>query len=272
MVKKCKYFVLARRMFRSVPSLTKPGCYFPPATLPELVDCLFESPSWRSLMSDENDAELTDVLFKTSFRRMSLLGHIVATIYEIRLKKGHNQDTTARFYLWLRDDFLPFLRRVEGIIPDIFALVDCFLQQERLRTLQQILDGLMLHFTEVPLCIIRAILLGNIMRETPYLARFRQMQSIRPSPSVGAAMAIWQRKRNYLSPRQFSQKNGMTEDDALILFAKLGNVGLIQGRLFRRRLLRLAISRFLIKRLSCHENPRDMFSILMRVLSGCSFA
>jgi hypothetical protein len=260
-------------MFHSVPSLANPGHYFRPVPLLQLVDCLFESPSWRSLMSDETDAgRLRDVLFFSYFRRISLLEHIVATVYEIRLKDGHNQDTTARFYLWLRDDFLPFLRRVEGIIPDIFALVDCFLQRKCLRTIQQILDGLMLHFTEVPLCIIRAILLANMMRETPYLARFRQMKSIRPSPSVVAAMAIWQMQRNYLSPRQFSQKNGMTEDDALILFAKLGNVGLIQGRLFRRRLLRLAISRFLIKRLSCHENPRDMFSILMRVLSGCSFA
>jgi hypothetical protein len=258
-----------------VPSLVYPGRYFPHRTLPELVNYLLQSPGWRILMRDETNAEiLREVLFTTFFERMSLMGHIVATVYEIKLKEGHNQGTTAIFYLWLKDDFLSFLTRVEGIIPDIFALVDVFLQKEGLRTLQKILECLMFHFSEVPLCITRSILLGNMMRSFPHLRRFREMRFLisPPPPSVGAAMAIWQRQRNYLSPHQFSQKNGMTEDDALILFAKLKNFGLIQGRLFHGRLLSLAISKFLIKRLSHIENPRDMFSILMRVLSGCSFA
>ena len=92
-----------------VPSLVYPGRYFPHRTLPELVNYLLQSPGWRSLMRDETNAEmLREVLFTTYFERMSLMGHIIATVYEIKLKEGHNQGTTAIFYLWLKDDFLSF--------------------------------------------------------------------------------------------------------------------------------------------------------------------
>lgn len=136
-----------------------------------------------------------------------------------------------------------------------------FSKKGRTPTLEIMLKGLMLHFSEVPLCILRAIFLRDLRRnpEFPRVTTF-----------IGFAMAKMQGK--YLSPWDIEQKNvGLTHFDACIFLEKMRHVGLIQGRLFRRRLLSLSVAqKLLIKRLSYRsgENRCDTFSLFMRVLSG----
>lgn len=252
----------------SVRSLGNPQVFFQFESLLYWLDLLLNCPDSK-LLCRANDAEIVRLndcgilhagLFY-SFESVCLLGKVIETFRKIELDEVNNQEDIARFYCWLRDVFVPFLGRVELVIPDIFTQVNDFFQKGRTPTLEIMLKGLMLHFSEVPLCILRAIFLRNL-RTT---AEFPRVTTF-----IGFAMAKTQGK--YLSPWDIEQKNvGLTHYDACIFLEKMRHVGMIQGRLFRRRLLSLSIARkLLIKRLSygSGENRCDTFSLFMRVLSG----
>jgi hypothetical protein len=169
------------------------------------------------------------------------------------------------FYFWLRDVFIPFLKRLEGIVPTIFVQVDDFLKGLKLPVISQIIKKLRNHFSEVPLCIIRSISLWKWRRN-----RFFHLM---PQPSTtaqfisGFTLANLQRCH---TPSTILEEVGLTRNNSLILISKLDYFSSVEGKLLRRRLLGLSIAQNLIKRLSYSQ--RDMFFLLMRVLGERSFA
>ena len=259
----------------SVRSLGDYRVFFPYDCSSYWLDLLLNCPD-SNVLCRANDAEIVRLndcgilhagLFYSS-ESVCLLGKVIETFRKIKLDEEHNQEDIARFYCWLRDVFVPFLGRVELVIPDIFTLVNDFFQKGRTPTLEIMLKGLMIHFSEVPLCILRAIFLRNLRRM--HVRKFTNAEFPRVTIFIGFAMAKMQGK--HLSSWDIEQKDvGLTHYDACIFLEKMRHVGLIQGRLFRRRLLSLSIAqKLLIERLSygSGENSCDTFSLYMQVLSG----
>lgn len=259
----------------SVRSFGDSRVFFSFASLLYWLDLLLNCPD-SNVLCHADDAEIVRLndcgilragLFY-SFERVCLLDKVIETFRKIKLDEANNQEDIARFYCWLRDVFVPFLGRVELVIPDIFTLVNDFFQKGRAPTLEIMLKGLMLHFSEVPLCILRAIFLRNL--RIMQVRKFTNPEFPRVTTFIGFAMAKMQGK--HLSSWEVEQKNvGLTHFDACIFLTKMRYLGLIQGRLFRGRFLSLSVAqKLLIKRLSygSGKNHYDMFSLYMQVLSG----
>jgi hypothetical protein len=259
----------------SVRSLGDSRVFFQYASFLYWLDLLLNCPDLNLLYRADyaeivrlNDCGILHACLFYSFESVCLLGKVIETFRKIELDEVNNQEDIARFYCWLRDVFVPFLGRVELVIPDIFTQVNDFFQKGRAPTLEMMLKGLMIHFSEVPLCILRAIFLRNLRRM--HVRKFTNAEFPRVTTFIGFAMAKMQGKN--LSSWDIEQKDvGLTHYDACIFLKKMRHVGLIQGRLFRGRLLSLSIAqKLLINRLShgSGEECCDMFSLFMRVLSG----
>jgi hypothetical protein len=168
------------------------------------------------------------------------------------------------FYFWLRDVFIPFLKRLEGIVPTIFVQVDDFFKGLKLPVISQIMKNLRNHFSEVPLCIIRSILLWKWRRNG---CLHLMPQSSTAHIVCGFTLAKLQR---CYTPSTILEKVGLTRNNSLILISKLDYFSSVEGKLLRRRLLGLSVAQNLIKRLS--DSHRDRSFLLMRVLGARSFA
>jgi hypothetical protein len=169
---------------------------------------------------------------------------------------GRNQFLTRQFYFWLRDVFIPFLQRVEGVIPDIFVQVDACFKEVGLPVISQIIKKLRNHFSEVPLCIIRSIFLRKLMRM--------------PQSSTARIVCDFTLAKLQMKYVHVQSLPSIREKDVLSLISKLEHFKCVEGKLLRRRLLALTVAQNLIKRLSGIH--RHMFFLLMRVLVARSFA
>jgi hypothetical protein len=232
------------------------------------MDIFNYSPGFRSLLSGPPTQQTVRVLlchqrdFSPPFLR-----YVVDACRRINLQDidPRNIFLMREYYFWLRDDFIPFLKRLEGIVPDIFVQVDAFFLAVGLPVISQIIKKLRNHFSEVPLCIIRSILLSKWRRNR----LFHLMPQ--PSPTAQficgftlAKLQIW------YTPSTILEKVGLTRNKSLILISKLEHFKCVEGKLLRRRLLGLSVAQNLIKRLS--DSHRHMFFLLMRVLVARSFA
>jgi hypothetical protein len=170
------------------------------------------------------------------------------------------QDNIAKFYFWLRDVFLPFLKRAhQNVSLDIYtAKLNSFFQLRGAPTLEDLLKNLRAHFSGEIMCSLHSIFLGKLRRNLNFRF-FMKPQSPTAPLITGFLLAKLQRKFMLHVPKEMS-----------MLYSKLDHVVSIEGKLLRRRLLVLSVAQNLIKRLS--DSHRDMFFLLMRVLSARSFA
>jgi hypothetical protein len=237
-------------------------------SLEDSMDFLKHHPYWKKFFSMSPTPQTGRVLlchqpdFSPPFLR-----YVVDACRRINLQDidPRNIFLMREFYFWLRDDFIPFLQRVKGVIPDIFVQVDAFFHAVGLPVISQIIKKLRNHFSEVPLCIIRSIFLWKWRRN----GRLHLMPQ--PSPTAqficGFTLAKLQR---WNTPSTILEKVGLTRNKSLILISKLEHFKCVEGKLLRRRLLGLSVAQNLIKRLS--DSHRHMFFLLMRVLVARSFA
>jgi hypothetical protein len=176
---------------------------------------------------------------------------------------GRHQFLTLQFYFWLRDVFIPFLQRVEGVIPDIFVQVNAFFKAAGLPVISQIIKKLRNHFSEVPLCIIHSFFFWNWRRN----GRLHLMPQSSTADIVRRFTLAKLQRRSFVHVQSLPS---IPEKDALMLISKLEHFKCVEGKLLRRRLLGLSVAQNLIKRLS--GSHRDMLFLLMRVLGARSFA
>jgi hypothetical protein len=247
-----------------------PECFLECGTLEDSIDKLEYSPFFNSLLSRLPTHQTGRVLLclQPDFSPPFLL-YVVDAFKRIKLEDidGRNQFLTRQFYFWLRDVFIPFLQRVEGVIPDIFVQVDAFFKAVGLPVISQIIKKLRNQFSEVPLCIIRSIFLRK-WRRNGCLHLMSQSSTARIV--CGFTLAKLQMKYVHVQSLPSIREKAIREKDALSLISKLEHFKCVEGKLLRRRLLALTVAQNLIKRLS--GSHRHMFFLLMRVLVARSFA
>ena len=234
-------------------------------TLDDSMDFLKHSPLTTVLLSRPPTQQTGRVLLCLQDDYSApFLKYVVDAFSRIKLDDidGRNQFLTREFYFWLRDVFIPFLQRVEGVIPDIFVQVDAFFKAVGLPVISQIIKKLRNHFSELPLCIIRSIILSK-WRRNGCLHLMPQSSTARIV--CGFTLAKLQRQSVHVQSLP-----SIREKDALILISKLEHFKCVEGKLLRRKLLDLSVAQNLIKRLS--GSHRNMFFLLMRVLVARSFA
>jgi len=193
------------------------------------------------------------------------LQHVVNAFRRVKLDDidGRNQFLTMQFFFWLKDVFIPFLQRVEGVIPHIFVQVDAFFKEVGLPVISQIIKKLRNHFSELPLCIIRSIFLWKWRRNR---CLHLMHQSSTAHIVCGFTLAKLQRQSVHFQSIPSIQKK-----DALILISKLEHFKCVEGKLLRRRLLALSVAQNLIKKLS-GSHCKILSFLLMRVFDARSFA
>ena len=211
-------------------------------------------------------------LFYSSYHNPGILDRIIK-IWEQFIQipeEGYMQESIADFFFWLRDVFMRSLDNVKAVMPDIFLRVNARFVNARIPTIETILVSLKEHFCVVPFFIQSAMFLQSLRRQKKFLF-FVNPESPRAHLIIGITLVNWY-SGDVLPWRTISQSNvGFSQNDYWLLNSKLRYALKIHGRFFCKRLLSLSFSQILIKRLSHGENPRDspreMFSILMRVLS-----
>jgi hypothetical protein len=242
-----------------------PEWFLERGTLEDYMDVLKHSPFFKSLLSRTPTQQTGMVLLRQQPDfSPPFLKYVVDAFNRIKLydNDGRNQFLTREFYFWLRDDFIPFLQRVKGVIPDIFVQVDAFFKAVGLPVISQIIKKLRNHFSELPLCIIRSIFLWK-WRRNGCLHLMPQSSTARIL--CGFTLARLQRLSVHVQSLP-----SILEKDALSLISKLEHFKCVEGKLLRRKLLALSVAQNLIKRLS--GSHRHMFFLLMRVLVARSFA
>lgn len=251
-------------------SYQKPGWSLECCSFEDSMDFLEYGPFKSFLSIQPTQKTAMTLLYQQPDYSPAYLKYVVDAFRRIKLDEhdGRMQFLTHKFYFWLRDVFIPFLQRVEGVIPDIFVQVDSFFKAVGLPVISQIIKKLRNHFSEVPLCIIRSIFLSKWRRNRCLHLRH---QSSTAHILCGFALASLQMKPVYsqLLP-------SLPQKDALILIAKLEYFKCIEGKSLRRRLLGLSVAQDLIKRLSGSHREIIIFLLmrflLMRVFGPRSFA
>lgn len=229
-------------------------------TLDDSMDFLKNHPYWKDFFSRLPTRQTGSVLlcqqpdFSPPF-----LKYVVDAFKRIKLddNDGRNQFLIREFYFWLRDVFIPFLQRVQGVIPNIFVQVNAFFKAVGLPVISQIIKKLRNHFSEVPLCIISSI----------FLWKWRRNGCLHLMPQSSTADIVRLFTLAKLQGQFFVHVQSLPsirEKDALMLISKLEHLKCVEDKLLRRRLLGLSVAQNLIKRLS--DSHRHMFFLLMRVL------
>jgi hypothetical protein len=240
-------------------------CFLVVGTLEHYWDIFNYHPFWSkfiSMLPTEQTGSL--LLFQQPDYSPPFLKYLVDACHEIKLEDndGRNQYLTREFYVWLRDVFISFLQRVEGVIPDIFVQVDAFFKAVGLPVISQIIKKLRNHFSEVPLCIIRSIFFWKW--------RINGLLYLMPQPSTARIVCCFTLAKLQRQSVHVQSLPSIREEDALSLISKLEYFKCVEGKLLRRKLLALSVAQNLIKRLS--DSHRHMFFLLMRVLVARSFA
>lgn len=255
----------------------------------DYVDFLHHEPIWKDFCS-RSPTEITRnrLLYAQLDFKPPYLYYIINAYKSINIEDidVRNQSLILEFCLFMRDNFIPFLQRIEGSFPDIFVQVDAFFKKDKIPVVLDIMGNLRKHFSEVPLCIIRSMFLWKwrinrcvrfSMKPQSPIAQFvcdftlakLQRQFI---PCISALEKKLAELQGQLIPcsSALEKKEGLTRNDLLILISKLEHFRCVEGKLLRRRLLGLSVAQNLIKRLS--DSHRDMFFLLMRVFGARSFA
>jgi len=240
-------------------------CFILRWSLEYYVDFFKHHPHWSKFFSMPPTLQTVKVLFshQPDFSP-PFLQYVVNAFRRIKLDDidGRNQFLTRQFYFWLRDVFIPFLQRVEGVIPDIFVQVDACFKEVGLPVISQIIKKLRNHFSEVPLCIIRSIFFWKW--------RINGLLYLMPQPSTARIVCCFTLAKLQRQSVHVQSLPSIREEDALSLISKLEYFKCVEGKLLRRKLLALSVAQNLIKRLS--DSHRHMFFLLMRVLVARSFA
>jgi hypothetical protein len=200
------------------------------------------------------------------FDNPSFLVFRICTIFwKIRLDLPDQQDDTLDFFFWLRDMFMPFLAQAEQYIPDVRQMVDDYMGDRNVPTVENMLSLFRTHFSEKQVMVVRFIFFTqapkSIIPKTIFGTR----------PITGLALAKLHGNRCEVLPIM-AARVGFPIEELTMLLSNLENLSRIQGKPFYGKLLTLSIAQnILIDRMFSQKNLREKFLLLMRVLSR-SFA
>ena len=179
---------------------------------------------------------------------------------KIQIELPEQQADLLDFFIWLKDKFLPFLARAEQFVPDVRSQVDEYLRENKVPTIENMLNLFRKHFSEKPLMVLRCILANRVPPKMP-MTRISWN-----SPITGLAMAKMYGFRCEVSPAM-AARVGLTAEALSILLSNVEILSQIQGKPFYGKLLTLSVAqKFLIERLFCPKNLRENSLLMMQLL------
>jgi hypothetical protein len=201
------------------------------------------------------------ILRMVLFGKPSFLVFKITSIYrQIRLNDPEQTQNILEFFLWLLEDFMPFLAHCERYIPDVRFQVDIQLI-EHIPPLEEIISTLRNHFSELPLRIVRCMIV-TLSRPIP---QDRYQSGISRNPYLTAVGIAYLKGNGPEVSWKMMNRFGLTFQQLTEIQMYLSHFPRIREKSFWKRVHVITIAvNFLIRKF-----PKSWWSqIIMRVLSG----
>jgi hypothetical protein len=195
------------------------------------------------------------------FKNPSRVADRICSIFKkVKTELPEQQADLLVFFIWLKDKFLPFLAHAEQFVSDVRSKVDKCLRENKVPTIENMLNLFRKHFSKKPLMVLRCILANRVppaMRMTRYAWN---------SPIIRLAMAKMYGFCCEVSPAM-AARVGLTAEALSILLSNVENLSQIQEKPFYGKLLTLSVAqKFLIKRLFCPKDLGEKSLLMMQLL------
>jgi len=175
---------------------------------------------------------IKSMMFERSSSSYCLLFEIKEIFLQIDLSNLRQQMYISKYFVWLRDDFIPFLGVAKNFIPNVHVRVDNYLKATNAPPLHQMLSMMTTRFRHEP------------------MRFFCSMLLCKNSPrAIGLVIAQFNGNA-YLGSEMIATKLGLTPGQLKLQLFNLRNLPRIEGKSFWRKIRVISIIlNFLIKML-----------------------